>query len=115
MAERRTAADLSEKIKQGIRRARLAGKTIGAHGHRLAAQHRAEATGRALELRPLMDEFVRSGASFRKMVEILNARHEPTPSGTGRWHVKTLQRLVERTRALHDTPGARYSSLMPVR
>ena len=99
MAERHTtAAELSDKIKQGIRRARAAGKTIGAHGHRLAAQHRAEATGRALVLLPVIEEFVRSGASFRKMVDVLNGRNEPTPSGTGRWHVKTLQRLVERAR-----------------
>jgi hypothetical protein len=89
---------LSDKIKRGIRRARLAGKPIGAHGHRLAAMHRTEAIARALVLLHIVDEFRDTGATFRDMVRILNARGEPTPSGTGIWHVKTLQRLVERAR-----------------
>jgi hypothetical protein len=92
------ATSLSDKIKRGIRRARQAGKPIGAHGHRLAALHRAEATARALVLLHIVDEFRLTGATYRDMVRTLNARSEPTPSGTGSWHVKTLQRLVERAR-----------------
>src|SRR5258705_13802787 len=96
MAERR-ARTLSDKIKRGIRRARAAGKVIGAHGRRLAAEHRATAMARAQELMPVVEEFRRTGATYRGMVQQLNDRSEATPSGAGRWHVKTLQRLVERT------------------
>ncbi len=46
----------------------------------------------------VVDEFRLSGASYRAMVATLNVRNEPTPTGLGRWHIKTLQRLVERTR-----------------
>ena len=92
------STSLSDKIKRGIRRARLAGKPIGANGHRLAALHRAEATARALVLLHVVDEFRATGATYRDMIRTLNARNESTPSGTGRWHVKTLQRLVERAR-----------------
>jgi hypothetical protein len=92
------SATLSERIKQGIRRARREGKPIGIHGRRLAALHRGEAVARALTLHGVIDEFRRDRVSYRDMVRRLNARGEPTPTGMGRWHVKTLQRLVERTR-----------------
>ncbi len=92
------ARTLSEKIKRGIRRARKAGKQIGAHGRHLAALHRAEAMARALPLLPIVEEFRSGGATYRDMVRQLNARGAATPSGAGRWHVKTLQRLVERAR-----------------
>jgi hypothetical protein len=86
----------SEQIKRGIRRARLAGKEIGANGRRLAAENHAEAIARAAELFPLVVEFRGSGLSYRQMVVRLNARNAPTPGRTGRWHVRTLQRLVAR-------------------
>ncbi len=88
--------ELSARIKLGIRRARRAGKSIGAHGTRLAEWNRAAALARTMALLPIVAEFRASGASYREMVRRLNARDAPTPSGTGRWHVKTLQRLVER-------------------
>ncbi len=87
----------SERIKRGIRRARLAGKVIGANGRRLAAENRAEAVARASALFPLVVEFRGSGLSYRQMVARLNARAEPTPGKVGSWHVRTLQRLVART------------------
>jgi hypothetical protein len=86
----------SERIKRGIRRARMAGKVIGANGRRLAAENRADALARASELFPIVVEFRGSGLSYRQMVTRLNERHEPTPGGSGRWHVRTLQRLVGR-------------------
>lgn len=97
----------SDRIKRGIRRARLAGKVIGANGRRLAAENRAEAISRASELFPLVVEFRSSGLSYRQMVARLNARAEPTPGGVGRWHVRTLQRLMARapeveTQLAHD-------------
>src|SRR4051812_17132383 len=86
----------SERIKRGIRRARLAGKVIGANGRRLAAANHATAVTRAAELFPILVEFRGSGLSYRQMVARLNARREATPGQAGRWHVRTLQRLVAR-------------------
>jgi hypothetical protein len=88
----------SQKIKLGIRRARRAGKEIGANGHRLAIRHKEEALERAQRLYPIVVEFRSSGRGYREMVKILNERGEPTPSGVGVWHVRTLQRLVARAR-----------------
>ena len=86
----------SERIKRGIRRARLAGKVIGANGRRLAAENHATAITRAAELFPIVVEFRHSGLSYRRMVARLNARGEATPGQTGHWHVRTLQRLMAR-------------------
>jgi len=98
---KRTASSLSRRIKDGIRRARLEGKQIGSNGRRLAARNRALAAGQALQLIHVVGEFRACGASYREMVKRLNARAEPTPGGTGHWHVKTLQRLVDRTSHVH--------------
>src|SRR5260221_12760123 len=100
-SHRRAAApDRSQQIKDGIRRAQRAGKVMGANGRLLAARHREEATRRAAALLHIVDEFSRTGASYRQMVARLNARGELSPGGTGRWHIKTLQRLVARVRQL---------------
>lgn len=74
----------------------MAGKVIGANGRRLAAENHAEAISRAGELFPIVVEFRGSGLSYRQMVARLNERREQTPGGAGRWHVRTLQRLVQR-------------------
>jgi exonuclease VII large subunit len=56
---------------------------------------------RAVPLLPIVWEFRSSGATYRAMVDASSARRAPTPSGTGRWHVKTLQRLVERAHVIN--------------
>jgi hypothetical protein len=89
-------SSISQRVRQGIARARAEGKAIGHHGRHLAAQARAEALVRSEGMRHVVEEFRATGMSYRPMVALLNARGEPTPSRTGRWHVKTLQRLVER-------------------
>jgi len=93
-----TPAERSARIKRGIQRAKLAGVAVGANGRRLGALHHADATERALRCWEIVVEFRQSGATYRGMVDTLNRRREPTPTGTGRWHVKTIQRLVERVR-----------------
>jgi hypothetical protein len=97
---RAAALSQSQKIKDGIRRAQSAGRIMGANGRILAAQNRQEAARRATALLHVLEEFSRTGASYRQMVVRLNARGEASPGGTGRWHIKTLQRLVARARQL---------------
>ncbi len=58
------------------------------------ARSRHAALERAERLYPIVTEFVTSGLSYRAMVDRLNQRREPAPSGHGRWHLRTLQRLV---------------------
>ena len=91
---------LSEKIRDGIRRAKEAGKRIGTNGAKLAELHKQQALERAARSYPIVEEFRASGQSYRKMVSVLNGRGEPTPSGNGVWHVRTLQRLVQRVALL---------------
>ncbi len=98
--ERLSPSQLSARIRAGIRRAKRAGKTVGTNGYVLAERHRTEAAARAERLRPIAEEFHLSGVSYREMVMRLNARGTSTPSGSGRWHVKTLQRLVARLATL---------------
>lgn len=92
---------LSQNIKAGIRRAKALGKEIGANGRRLAALNKMEALERAERLYPVVKEFRGADLSYREMVKVLNERGAPTPTGRGRWHVRTLQRLVDRASELH--------------
>jgi hypothetical protein len=95
------------KIRIGVRRAKAAGKQVGINGQRLARQHKAEAIARTAELLGIVREFYASGLSYRQMVVALNARGAPTPSLEGRWHVRTLQRLVSRAGAAEALLQAR--------
>lgn len=95
---------LSERIKEGIRRAQAEGKIIGAQGAALAGENRKGARARAQQLRPIVEEFERSGLTYREMVVRLNARGEAPPSGRGQWQVRALRRLVDRVRRSSD-PG----------
>jgi hypothetical protein len=93
------AHDRAAKIRLGVRRAKAAGKPVGINGRRLAAQHKAAAIERTAALIDVVVEFRANGLSYRRMVAVLNARGVPTPSRTGHWHVRTLQRLVSRAAA----------------
>jgi hypothetical protein len=95
-SQRIDSATLSQRIKLGIRRAKAEGKVIGSNGRKLAKQYHADAIRRAAGLLRVVSDFQRSGLSYRQMVDRLNGSSQRTPSGSGRWHVKTLQRLVER-------------------
>ena len=96
----------SHQIRSGLRRAKRAGTPLGANGRRLAARHKQEALERAERCYPIIQEFRGSERTYREMVRVLNDRAEPTPSGRGKWRVRTLQRLVERgpavARRLHS-------------
>lgn len=83
-----------EDGKRAARRSSDAGKRVGANGKVLAARHKREAVDRAAARHHVVTEFMKSGLTFRAMIERLNQRNEPAPSGRGRWHIRTLQRLL---------------------
>lgn len=105
MAKDSAAGRRSTAIRAGLRRAQQAGRLLGVNGRALAEANRAEAIGRALRLVAIVAELRSGGHSYRGMVALLNARGEPTPSGRGAWHVKTLQRLVQRTEQIGAVPS----------
>jgi hypothetical protein len=90
----------SRQIRLGIRRAIDAGRPFGVNGRRLAVRHKQEALERAQRCYPIVEEFRSSERTYREMVRLLNERGEATPSGRGKWHVRTLQRLMARAPAV---------------
>jgi hypothetical protein len=71
------------------------GQELGKHGKVLAARNKADALQRASEAAPERAEMRGAGMSMRKIVETLNERGTPSPTG-GRWHLTSLHRVLGR-------------------
>jgi len=90
---------ISVRTKEALAAAKRRGVDIGATGRLLAKRHKAAALRRARELRPLFIRLTREGIrSPTGLVEGLNSRGVPTPSGSGRWHRVTVHRVLRRLR-----------------
>lgn len=68
---------------------------LGKHGKVLAQRNRADALQRAAEAAPELLDMRASGMSMRKIVETLNERGTPSPTG-GKWHLTSLHRIMQR-------------------
>jgi len=68
---------------------------LGKHGKVLAQQNRTDALRRASEAAPQLLEMRASGMSMRKIVDALNERGVPSPTG-GKWHLTSLHRVMGR-------------------
>jgi DNA invertase Pin-like site-specific DNA recombinase len=85
---------VSTRTKAALKSAKERGIILGEHGKVIAAENKANAHSFALTIAPIMAELKSSGiTSYRRMADELNQRHVPTYSGTGKWHVKSLQRI----------------------
>jgi DNA invertase Pin-like site-specific DNA recombinase len=92
---------ISERTKEALAAAKRRGVVIGATGRILAKRYKAEASQRARELRPLFYRLGREGIHGpARLVEALNSRSIPTPSGTGKWHGPTVHRVLRRMAVL---------------
>ena len=88
---------ISERTKEALAAAKRRGVDIGATGRILAMKYRAAALRCAHELRPLFKRLRREGIdSPARLVEALNSRGVPPPSGTGKWHRPTVHRVLRR-------------------
>jgi DNA invertase Pin-like site-specific DNA recombinase len=85
----------SQRTKAALRAAKDRGQELGKHGKVLAARNKADALQRASEAAPELLEMRGAGMSMRKIVETLNERGTPSPTG-GRWHLTSLHRVLER-------------------
>jgi DNA invertase Pin-like site-specific DNA recombinase len=91
---------ISLRTREALAAAKRRGVDIGATGRWLAKRHKAEALRRAQTLRPLFKRLGREGIrSPAQLVEALNSRGVPSPSGTGKWHRPTVHRVLRRIRA----------------
>ena len=91
---------ISERTKEALAAAKRRGVVIGATGRILAMKYRAAAVRRARKLRPLFDRLNREGIQTpARLVEALNSRGVPPPSGTGKWHRPTVHRVLHRMAA----------------
>ena len=91
-------------VSEEIARARSTRSARGGYAKQLAAENQRAALRRAWALLDVVETFEASGASYSEMVRSLNTTGVPTPSGAGRWHKKTLQRLVVRARLIRSAP-----------
>lgn len=68
---------------------------LGKHGKVLAQRNKAAALQRAFEAAPELLEMRAAGMSMRKIVDTLNERGTPSPTG-GKWHLTSLHRVMAR-------------------
>jgi DNA invertase Pin-like site-specific DNA recombinase len=88
---------ISLRTKEALAAAKRRGVDIGATGRVLARRHKAAAKRRACALRPLFMRLSREGIHEpARLVEALNSRGVPPPSGTGMWHRPTVHRVLRR-------------------
>jgi DNA invertase Pin-like site-specific DNA recombinase len=91
---------ISLRTKEALAAAKRRGVDIGATGRTLAKKYKAAAVRRARGLRPLFDRLNREGIhSPARLVEALNTRGVPSPSGIGKWHRPTVYRVLRRMAA----------------
>jgi DNA invertase Pin-like site-specific DNA recombinase len=88
------ARAISTRTKEALAAARARGVRLGENGKALAAANRARAEWFAENLRDRLQTMQCRGLSVRRMVAALNGEGVATPSGTGAWHVGTLQRVL---------------------
>ena len=92
---------ISERTKEALAAAKRRGVVIGATGRILAKRYKAAASRRASELRPLFIRLSREGIHTpARLVEALNRRGVPSPSGAGKWHRPTVHRVLRRMAVL---------------
>ena len=88
---------ISERTKEALAAAKRRGVVIGATGRILAKRYKAAASRRARALRPLFNRLSREGIRGpARLVEALNSRGVPSPSGAGKWHRPTVHRILRR-------------------
>jgi DNA invertase Pin-like site-specific DNA recombinase len=68
---------------------------LGTHGKVLAEQNKADALQRASGVAPELLGMRAAGMSMRKIVDALNDRGRPSPTG-GKWHLTSLHRVMGR-------------------
>jgi hypothetical protein len=83
--------------KEALAAAQRRSVVIGSTGRVLAKKYKAAASQRARQLRPIFDRLSREGIHGpARIVEALNSRGVPSPSGTGKWHRPTVHRVLRR-------------------
>lgn len=92
---------ISLRTKEALAAAKRRGVDIGATGRALARRHKAAAKRRACVFRPLFMRLSREGIRGpARLVEALNSRGVPSPSGAGKWHRPTVHRVLRRMAVL---------------
>lgn len=89
------ARRISERTKAALASAKARGTVLGRNGANLAKTNKDNADKFSADLKPLVSEMIAAGLSRADIAATLNRRQIPTARG-GRWHVTTVQRLVER-------------------
>lgn len=89
------ARRISERTKSALAAAKARGTVLGRNGANLAKANKATADKFSADLKPLVSDMIAAGLSRAAIAATLNRRQIPTARG-GRWHVTTVQRLVER-------------------
>ncbi|MFK4794794.1 recombinase family protein [Sphingobium sp. ZW T5_29] len=93
---------ISQRTKAALKASKERGTELGKHGKVLAGQNKADALQRASTVAPELLEMRASGMSMRKIVETMNERGVPSPTG-GKWHLTSLHRVMGR---LEDAAAA---------
>lgn len=86
---------ISQRTKAALQASKERGTELGKHGKVLAGQNKADALQRASTVAPELLEMRASGMSMRKIVETMNERGVPSPTG-GKWHLTSLHRVMGR-------------------
>ena len=89
------ARAISARTKAALAAAKARGVKLGKHGRALAKANRKAADTQAKALAPILRELQNEGLSLRDMAVELNKRGVPASRG-GRWHLRSVQRMLGR-------------------
>jgi DNA invertase Pin-like site-specific DNA recombinase len=86
---------ISERTKAALAASKARGRVLGANGHVLAKQNKAEAVDRLAPIAERLRAFKAEGLTLRRIAETLNAEGIASPGGAS-WHPGNVQRALVR-------------------
>jgi DNA invertase Pin-like site-specific DNA recombinase len=86
---------ISQRTKAALAAAKARGRVLGANGHVLADQNKAEAVDRLAPIAERLRAFKAEGLTLRRIADTLNADGIASPGGAS-WHPGNVQRALAR-------------------